>query len=109
MTEAAASLAALQQASTLSAWREEFWPFLDALASYFGQLALYQQKPEPAQLDPQFPAEALESMVGLDTCLAFYDTLLRAPSYALWQADRPTLRRLIVAMQEQGAKRFAAQ
>lgn len=107
--ELLATLDALRQAPGLSAWREEFWPFLHALVTYFGQLALYQQKPEPADLDPQFPDQSLEAMVGLATCLAFYATLLRAPSYADWQGEKHSLRQLIVAMQEQGAKRFPSE
>lgn len=102
------TLASLQQAPTLSAWREGFWQFLHALVTYFGQLAFYQQKPEPAELDPGFPEQSLEAMVGLATCLDFYASLLRASSYSDWQAEKHSLRRLIVAMQEQGAKRFAA-
>ncbi|WP_310601382.1 hypothetical protein [Desulfobulbus sp.] len=101
-----AALIAAQQAEALSAWREGYWDLLEELARYFGRLAFYQQEPLPAELDERFPSELIREVVGLDNCLAFYGTLLRARDYPAWQAEKHTLRRFVLAMQEHGKDTF---
>lgn len=104
-----AALAAAQRAATLAAWREGYWDLLEELALYFGRLAFYQQEPRPAELDGRFPADIVGEVVGLDNCLAFYGTLLRARDYPAWLAEKHTLRRFIVAMQERGKERYGTE
>jgi hypothetical protein len=101
-----ATLQALRQTETLAAWREGFWYLLEELVHYFGQLAFYQQEPQPAELDEHFPAELIDDMVGLDNVLAFYGTLLRSGDYPAWLTEKSTLRRCIVVMQEKGKEQF---
>ncbi|MCL1980820.1 MAG: hypothetical protein FWG62_07080 [Proteobacteria bacterium] len=102
-----AALIAAQRAEDPSAWREGYWELLDELTRYFGRLAFYQQRPLPAELDQRFPSELIQEAVGLDNCLAFYGTLLRARDYPAWRAEKHTLRRFIVAMQEKGKEKFS--
>ena len=103
------ALTKAQQAEDLSAWRVGYWDLLEELGRYFGRLAFYQQEPCPAELDEQFPSELIRETVGLDNCLAFYGTLLRARDYPAWQAEKHTLRRFIVAMHEQGKGKFSTE
>lgn len=101
-----AALTAAQQSENMSARQEGYWDLLVELARYFGCLAFYQQEPRPTELDGRFPVELIREVVGLDNCLAFYGTLLRARDYPAWQAEKRTLRRFIVAMQDQGKGKF---
>ena len=98
----AASLEQLQGCGAIAAWREGFWEFLEALANYFGRLAFYQQGARPQELDETFPAEAVDRMIGLENCLAFYAALQQAKDYEGWQGQKQNIRRIIVAMQEHG-------
>ena len=97
-----ASLELLQASGDIAAWREGYWDLLEELAFYFSRLTFYQQAGRPQELDESFPAEALERMVGLDNCLAFYTALGQAKDYAGWQGQKRNIRRAIVAMQERG-------
>ena len=102
----APSLEQLQSAGTIAVWREGFWDLLEELAFYFGRLALYQQAARPQELDENFPAAALERVVGLDNALTLYTALQQAMEYTAWQAQKKNIRRAIVAMQEHGKKMF---
>ncbi len=101
-----AALKSGARAETITAWRESLWDLLEELSFYFGQLAFYQHEPRPADLDDHFPAETLETLVGLDNCLAFYAALQRARDYPGWLTEKHALRRAIVTMQVHGSKRF---
>lgn len=103
----AASLGQLQEAGDIAAWREGFWDLLEELAFYFGRLAFYQQAARPGELDEDFPATALEQMIGLENGLAFYAALQQATDYGQWQEQKETIRKVIVAMQEHGKGLFA--
>lgn len=102
-----AGLQRLLQSETIAAWREEFWGVLEELAFYFGSLAFYQQTARPEDLDEHFPAEAIEQTIGLDSCLALYAALQAARDYPRWLAEKHNIRKIIVAMEEQGKGRFA--
>lgn len=101
------ALTVAEQAENLTAWREGFWELLTELTVYFGRLAFYQQEPSPLDLDEHFPADRIDSLVGMDNCLAFYAALLRARTYPTWLTEKQAIRHAIVAMQEQGGQRFA--
>lgn len=102
-----AALTVAEQAGNIASWREGLWGMLAELILAFGRLAFYQQEPRPLDLDEHFPADRIESLVGMDNCLAFYAALLRARSYPAWLAEKQAIRQAIVAMQEQGGLRFA--
>jgi hypothetical protein len=101
-----AALMVAEQAENRAAWRDGLWGFLAELTLYFGRLAFYQQDPRPLDLDEHFPADRIESLIGMDNCLAFYGALLRARNYPDWLAEKQAIRQAIVAMQEQGGRRF---
>ena len=101
-----AALMVAEQAENRAAWRDGLWGFLAELTVYFGRLAFYQQDPRPLDLDEHFPADRIESLIGMDNCLAFYGALLRARNYPDWLAEKQAIRQAIVAMQEQGGRRF---
>lgn len=103
---ARAALMVAEQAENRAAWRDGLWGFLAELTLYFGRLAFYQQDPRPLDLDEHFPADRIESLIGMDNCLAFYGALLRARNYPDWLAEKQAIRQAIVAMQEQGGRRF---
>ncbi len=103
-----AALEQLRNAEDIVVWREMLWGLLEALSFYLGTLSFYQQVPRPQELDDRFPAAALEEMIGLDNCLAFYEALQRATDYPAWLEQRQNIRKAIVAMQEQGKKRYEA-
>lgn len=96
----------LQEAKDIGVWRLKFWDLLEELAFYFGRLAFCQRTARPQELEAAFPAEALERMVGLDSCLAFYAGLQRARNYAGWQEQKKNIRTAIVAMQEHGKRLY---
>jgi hypothetical protein len=101
-----AALTVAEQAENCAAWRDGLWGLLAELTVYFGRLAFYQQEPRPLDLDGHFPADRIEPLVGMDNCLAFYAALLRARNYPAWLAEKQAIRQAIVAMQEQGGRRF---
>ena len=101
-----AALMVAEQAENRAAWRDGLWGFLAELTLYFGRLAFYQQDPRPLDLDEHFPADRIESLIGMDNCLAFYGALLRARNYPDWLAEKQAIRQAVVAMQEQGGRRF---
>ncbi len=101
-----AALTLAEQAENRAAWRDGLWRLLAELTVYFGRLAFYQQDPRPLDLDEHFPADQIESLIGMDNCLAFYAALLRARNYPAWLAEKKAIRQTIVAMQEQGGRRF---
>jgi hypothetical protein len=90
-----AALMVAEQAENRAAWRDGLWGFLAELTLYFGRLAFYQQDPRPLDLDEHFPADRIESLIGMDNCLAFYGALLRARNYPDWLAEnKPSARPL---------------
>lgn len=101
-----AALQTVEQAETVTVWRERYWRLLEELALYFGRLGFYQQEPRPQDLDERFPAERIEAAAGLDNCLAFYAALLRTRNYPAWLTEKSAIRQAIVAMQERGSQRF---
>jgi hypothetical protein len=101
------SLQFLQQTVEIAPWREGFWELLEELATYFGQLAFYQQTANPGEVDEQFPARDLEQTVGLENCLMLYAAFQAARDYDGWKEMRFHIRRAVVAMQEQGKQRLA--
>lgn len=101
-----AALTVAEQAENRAAWRDGLWGFFAELTVYFGRLAFYQQEPRPLDLDELFPADRIESLIGMDNCLAFYAALLRAKNYPAWLAEKQAIRQAVVAMQEQGGRRF---
>lgn len=101
-----AALMVAERAENSAAWRDGLWGLLAELTVYFGRLAFYQQEPRPLDLDEHFPADRIESLIGMDNCLAFYAALLRARNYPAWLAEKQAIRQAIVAMQEHGGRRF---
>ncbi len=102
----AEALKPLEGAKTLAVWREGFWDLLEELVLYFGRMAFYQQSIRPQELDETFPAEALERMVGLDTCLVFAAILQQTKDYAAWRQQKTLIRKAVVTMQEHGKGLF---
>jgi hypothetical protein len=101
-----AALQRVEQAGTIAVWREGLWDLLEEMAFYLGRLAFYQQEARPGDLDACFPAVPIEETVGLVNCLSFYAALQAARNYPGWLAEKHTIRKAIVGMQEQGRQRY---
>ena len=101
-------LKSLAEADEISTWREGLWDMLEEMVLCFGRMAFLQQEARPELVDEQFPAKAIEQVVGLDNALALYGVLLQSRQYGEWSERRRAIRAVILEMQEQGRLRFTA-
>ncbi|PIE59300.1 MAG: hypothetical protein CSA32_04775 [Desulfobulbus propionicus] len=71
----------LEQSDHVAAARENVWDCLGALAAYLGELAFYQNTPDPGQVDEDFPGIEIFRWFGEENTLKLYDLLLRLPIF----------------------------
>ena len=100
------SLAQLQCAETVAAWREQLWGFLEELAFYYGRLALYQGNAEPIDVDASFPAQEIDDALGSNLCQQLQLILRSARDYQGWCAQKTSIRTVVLEIQKKGSAKF---